>query len=120
MTRNKNSTMPDTDFWKEYSRKHPESAEREWEIFSKIRTTWTGSLTVSTPTPEQVERGLTDENWGIRCDWAGHRHYTPTPEQVERGLMDENQHVREAWMQRSREMCDTLLKDESHEEVFSI
>ncbi|MBU2766522.1 hypothetical protein HAP94_10030 [Acidithiobacillus ferrivorans] len=31
MKRNKKSTMPDTPYWHEYARKHPESAQREWD-----------------------------------------------------------------------------------------
>jgi hypothetical protein len=40
------------------------------------------------PTPEQVERGLTDRVPGVRAAWARRMDYVPTPEQIERGLTD--------------------------------
>lgn len=50
-----------------------------------------------TPTPEEIERGLTDDNWSVREAFALRRDYTPSPEQIERGLTDEHVFVREAF-----------------------
>lgn len=60
MKRNKTSTMPDTDFWREYARKHPESAQREWELLCKTGIVWTDTHRDYTPTSEEIERVLTE------------------------------------------------------------
>ena len=54
-----------------------------------------------TPTAEQYERGLVDEDWNVRLAWAEHTDSTPTEEQYERGLADDNERVRSAWAERT-------------------
>ncbi len=53
-----------------------------------------------TPTPEQVEKGLTDKKEIVRLAWVSRKDFTPTPEQVERGLLDDSVQVCLAWIQR--------------------
>ena len=48
------------------------------------------------PTPEQIERGLTDEDWHVRMAWVERTDFTPTPEQIKRGLTDRDWDVRMA------------------------
>ena len=40
------------------------------------------------PTPEQIERGLSDASPKVRCAIAGRTDYTPTRAQIARGLKD--------------------------------
>jgi hypothetical protein len=118
-------SMQDAEFWYEYTRKHPKSAQRDCEVFwkehySEVQMAWIGKRADTTPTSEQIERGLTDENWGVRCDWAGHSHWTATSAQVERGLEDDNWHVREAWAKHTDftptpEQVERGLSDKSEE-----
>ncbi len=42
------------------------------------------------PTPDEVENGLTSVSSWIRRDWAKRMDVTPTPEQIEMGLTDED------------------------------
>lgn len=46
--------------------------------------------------------------------------YTPTPEQVERGLADENAKVQEMWIRRLKVASNDAFGFDAHEEVFSI
>jgi hypothetical protein len=65
-----------------------------------------------TPTFEQIERGLTAVEWGIRNTWTERIDFTPTPEQVERGLTDHDSDIRSAWIKRLRMDTDSVLEDE--------
>lgn len=51
------------------------------------------------PSPQLIERMLTNTNPSVRVEWAQRLDFTPTPEQIERGLMDRTP-VRCAWAQR--------------------
>ncbi|OGC77256.1 MAG: hypothetical protein A2Z27_01275 [candidate division Zixibacteria bacterium RBG_16_50_21] len=46
------------------------------------------------PTPEQIERGMLDEDSRVRAAFASRAHHLFTPEQLERALTDENVAVR--------------------------
>jgi len=63
------------------------------------------------PTPDELERGLTDEDGHVRVAFAGRKDYTPTPAQIERGLTDKNELVRTAFAGR-RDYTPTLAQIE--------
>ena len=63
------------------------------------------------PTPDEIERGLTDEDENVRVAFAGRNDYTPTPAQIERGLTDKNELVRIAFAGR-RDYTPTLAQVE--------
>ncbi|MEP6880211.1 MAG: DNA-directed RNA polymerase subunit alpha C-terminal domain-containing protein, partial [Nitrosospira sp.] len=52
-------------------------------------------------TGEQIERGLTDEYSHIRKAFAERNNYVPTLEQIERGLTDKESWVRKAFAERN-------------------
>jgi hypothetical protein len=64
------------------------------------------------PTPEQIERGLTDKEWRVRKAWAERMDYVPTPEQVERGLTDRFWGVCAAWAERIESIADIFSAED--------
>jgi hypothetical protein len=45
-------------------------------------------------------------------DWALRIDFTPTPEQIERGLTDDRDLIQRAWIKRLKVSSDSMLKDE--------
>ena len=75
------------------------------------------------PTPEEVEKGLTDADEGVRCTMAKRTDFIPTPEQVERGLTDPWSLVREKFAFRTdftptTEQVERVLTDEECDVVM--
>ncbi len=66
-----------------------------------------------TPTPEQVERGLTDTDGLVRMVWARRTDYTPTVPQVERGITDSDWDVVMEWMQRTDILWTEALRQKA-------
>ncbi len=48
-----------------------------------------------------IEAGLTSKEGSVRRKWAESLDFTPTPEQIERGLSDKNSFVVQAWIMRT-------------------
>lgn len=65
---------------------------------SGVRYHW--SMRAFTPTPEQVELMLTDENAELRRIWSTRTDWISTPSQVDRGVTDDHEGVRLAWSSR--------------------
>jgi hypothetical protein len=67
-----------------------------------------------THTPEQIEKGLTDEDLDVRIMWIKRVDFTPMQAQVERGLKDEIEVVQLAWKTRLRSDMETVLVDDNY------
>lgn len=67
------------------------------------------------PTPERIERGLTDKNEWVRLAWIERFDYTPTPEQIERGLAEGHPWFQKAWGKRMEFERMKKLKEEREE-----
>ncbi|MBU2766523.1 hypothetical protein HAP94_10035 [Acidithiobacillus ferrivorans] len=79
------------------------------------------------PTPEEVERGLTDDDIGVRREWIQRSDYVPTSAQVERGLADGDKDTQALWTNKVKEIIrelaikalkDALLKGLLNEELI--
>lgn len=93
-----------------------ESQARTLDEWESMRTAWLDKRTDTMLTSQQIEKGLTDKNWGIRMGWAECNNFTPTPEQIERGLNDMHWQVRISWAKRmdftlTPEQIERGLKD---------
>jgi hypothetical protein len=53
MKHNKTSTLPNVAYWREYARKHPESAQREWDKISNESINYI-CLSTHADIPEQL------------------------------------------------------------------
>lgn len=73
---------------------------------------------IDTPTPEQVERGLTSKSASERYAWAKLSTYIPTLMQIERGLADVHVEIREIWTQRDLDMDKGIIDISSEEELY--
>lgn len=51
----------------------------------------------ATPSPEDVEAGLTAWEWDVRVRWAWSNSFKATEAQIDRGMMDVSVQVRAAW-----------------------
>jgi hypothetical protein len=60
------------------------------------------------PTSKQVERGLTDEDCGVREVCAEREDFIPTNEQVERGLKDVAE-VSLVWIHKLRSFSEETV-----------
>ena len=60
------------------------------------------------PKFEEFERGLTHESWWVRAEFAERIDFTPTPAQIERGLTDSDVDVREIFERRKAEWTARL------------
>ncbi|MEN9996362.1 MAG: hypothetical protein RL462_1138 [Pseudomonadota bacterium] len=59
---------------------------------------------MSTPTIEEIEKGLRDKNWLWRVAWANRADVVLTPKQITRGLADKDSRVRDVFKANQLQM----------------
>ncbi|MBU2765699.1 hypothetical protein HAP94_05695 [Acidithiobacillus ferrivorans] len=80
----------------------------------------------TTPTLEQIVRGLADENKTMQHMWAEQERNwielegTPTHEQIEKGLTDADERVCNVWMSIARRQLCTAFDDNDNSTFLSI
>lgn len=62
------------------------------------------------PTEDEIEMALKSSFYPFRLIMAARRTYTPTREQVDRGLADENVDVVKLWLERCKEQSEEELE----------